>query len=344
METGCIPPVKNSLDLLRFVAASLVLYSHQHALLGLQEPTLLGLGSLGTVGVSIFFFLSGALVCMSWERDPDCRRFFIRRGLRIFPALWVVVILTALVLGPLVTTLDMGAYFAAADSWRYLGNGFLLISHVLPGVFLDNPYPSAVNGSLWTLPLEFLCYLCVAGLGALRTIPTWLRPKVLFALLCLVFPFFLNHFGSRFQPHMEMLIVFFAGASCSEFLGKNPNISLREKLKNGLFLIAMAALFLTGCRGNERFALLVFVAIVVTVAFRTSLGNSIIKRTGDLSYGMYIFAFPVQQTIIHFFKFYKLDFSQYLALSFVITICLSYISWAIIEKPALNLKSRWVSI
>lgn len=83
---------RNSLDLLRLVAATLVLFSHQYALLGQPEPSFFGWTSFGGARVTIFFFLSGVLVWSSWARDPDRWLLFVRRALRIFPALWVVVL------------------------------------------------------------------------------------------------------------------------------------------------------------------------------------------------------------------------------------------------------------
>ena len=102
------------------------------------------------------------LVWSSWERDSDLKRFFMRRSLRIFPVLWVLVFWAIFLLGPVFSTLRLTDYFAASETWRYLSMALLLPRHALPGVFADNPFPLAVNGSLWTLPVEFLCSITVA--------------------------------------------------------------------------------------------------------------------------------------------------------------------------------------
>ena len=203
---------KNSLDLLRLVAAIFVLYSHQHALLGQAEPTFFGWNTYGGVGVTIFFFLSGMLVWTSWARDPHWGRFFMRRSLRIFPALWVVVLGTAFVLGPVFSTLSVADYFADQETWRYLSTAMMLIRHTLPGVFSDNPFPQAVNGSLWTLPVEFLCYVSVAVLGSVK-----FMPKGIAVALCLLLTVLLASFaplitGVRFSLHFEMVAMFWMGA------------------------------------------------------------------------------------------------------------------------------------
>ena len=158
----------NHLDLLRLIAASLVFYSHSFALLGRPSPRFLAWIDLGALGVYIFFIVSGYLIAASWEQDPSLPRFFARRALRIFPGLWVCVLLTLFLLGPLLTTRGLPAYFTDWRTWRYLGNLGLYTSYYLPGVFETVRYPNAVNGSIWTLPIEFLMYLVVAGAGVLR--------------------------------------------------------------------------------------------------------------------------------------------------------------------------------
>ena len=129
---------KNSFDLLRLLAAVLVLFSHQFTLLGSPEPSFFGLNTFGGIGVTIFFFLSGVLVWSSWERDPDLKRFFIRRSLRIVPGLWLAVILTILILVPAVSQLSWQHYFGSLDTWRYFITGIFINQHNLPGVFKDN--------------------------------------------------------------------------------------------------------------------------------------------------------------------------------------------------------------
>ena len=249
---------KNSFDLLRLCAAALVLYSHQHALLGLAELELLGWTTFGGVGVSIFFFLSGLLVWSSWARDPDLKRFFIRRSLRIFPALWFVVLVTVLVLGPIFSNLTAADYFASFEAWRYLSTALLVVWRGLPGVFADNPFPLAVNGSLWTLPVEFLCYVSVALVGSISLVR-----------------------------------------------------------RDGLMALSL-----------------------VLVAQRVPWGSWVTDRLGDLSYGMYIFAFPVQQIVVELGRNRGWTFATHLSLSFVATSVLVYLSWHVLEKRALLFKPQ----
>ncbi|WP_084260425.1 acyltransferase family protein [Thiothrix lacustris] len=171
----------NNFTALRWLAASLVLYGHAFVFLGLPEPSFMGWLPLGTLGVYIFFTISGYLVAQSWESDPHALRFLLRRALRIFPGLFICTILSVFILGGLLTKLSWSEYIGNPSSWDYFYNVLLYISYYLPGVFEKNHYPNAVNGSLWSLPVEFFMYLLLASLGALRLLRfSWLLIAIMF--------------------------------------------------------------------------------------------------------------------------------------------------------------------
>lgn len=333
-------PEKNSLDLLRLVAAMLVLYSHQYALLGQPEPSFFGWTSFGGAGITIFFFLSGLLVWSSWERDPVSKRFFMRRSLRIFPALGVVVICSVFLLGPAFSNLRLPDYFVSSETWRYLSTALLIPRNTLPGVFSDNPYPLAVNGSLWTLPVEFLCYISVALLGS---VPVASRSVLIAANLLLVV--FLASIvpllvGARFSIHFEMVAAFwwgvFYGYCSKHFLTAMPGKKLTLVLGFAAFLVFS----LLGPRGIERMAMLLCAACLVHLALRISIGAKLTDRMGDLSYGLYIFAFPVQQMLVHWDKGRTWSLGVAFCLSLLVTSGLAFVSWHLVEKRALLFKPR----
>lgn len=328
---------KNSFDLLRLCAAALVLYSHQHVLLGLAEPELLGWSTFGGVGVSVFFFLSGFLVWSSWARDPDIKRFFVRRSLRIFPALWFVVLLTVLVLGPVFSKLAMADYFASIEAWRYLSTALLVVWRGLPGVFAGNPYPLAVNGSLWTLPVEFLSYVSVALVGSMSLgWRNWLIALSL-GLTVLAAAFGSMLLGTRFVSHLEMVAFFWWGVVYG-FVRVRPE-SERKAWVIGLGVVFLAFLLL-GSHGVERAGMLVLAAALVVAAQRVSWGSWATDRLGDLSYGMYIFAFPVQQIVVELGRNRGWTFATHLSWSFLVTGVLAYLSWHVLEKRALLFKPQ----
>jgi len=327
----------NSLDLLRLGAASMVLYSHQHVLLGHPDANFMGWSTFGGAGVSVFFFLSGFLIWTSWVRDPDGPRFFRRRALRIFPALWVLVLFTILVFGPAMSTLPIEEYLTSADTWRYLSTAILLVRYGLPGVFEDNPYAYAVNGSLWTLPVEFVCYVLVAVLGLVFRPATWRALVAGMALALCGAGFGAPLFGERFLAHFEMVAFFWWGAVYA-FLRHNQGWPAQNWSVAAAILLALLIFWFSSPRGMERTALLVFAASAVFMAQIWQGGAPLTKRLGDLSYGMYIFAFPVQQTVVSMGRSHGWSFEVYLALSFALTALLAWISWHLVEKKALRLK------
>jgi peptidoglycan/LPS O-acetylase OafA/YrhL len=328
---------KNSFDLLRLFAAALVLYSHQHALLGLVEPEVFNWTTFGGVGVSIFFFLSGFLVWSSWARDPDLKRFFIRRSLRIFPALWFVVLLTVLVVGVLLSKLSAPDYLASSETWRYLSTALLVIRRGLPGVFADNPYPLAVNGSLWTLPVEFLCYVSVALIGSIGLVQRNYLMTLCLGLATLAAAFGSQLLGTRFVPHLEMAAFFWWGVMYGFVRGW---IVFEFKLWEVGIGVVFAAFLLLGSRGVERTGTLVFAAVLVMAAQRVSWGSFVTDRLGDLSYGMYIFAFPVQQIVVELGGRRGWNFATHFWVSFLVTSMLAYVSWHLLEKRALLFKPK----
>ena len=145
----------NVFDVLRLAAAMAVLFSHCYPLTGRDEPVLGVTGeTLGDIGVSVFFAISGFLVTRSFMLDSRPRAFAAKRALRLLPALIVCVWLLALVLGPLTTTLPLSDYLTTPQTWIYPLRSSLLVTFAghLPGVFGSNPLPDAVDGSLWTAP------------------------------------------------------------------------------------------------------------------------------------------------------------------------------------------------
>ena len=158
---------ENNFDSVRLIAAAAVIYGHAHPLTQTPDRVFWG-NSVESFAVKVFFVISGFLITASWLSDPSPFRYFAKRALRIFPALAVVVAVSALVLGPLVTTLPLSSYFASPQVPAYFSNIALRPVYYLPGVFDRLPYPGAVNGSLWSLPAEFAMYLllpllCVLG-------------------------------------------------------------------------------------------------------------------------------------------------------------------------------------
>ena len=333
----------NRFDILRLLAAWLVLFSHCFPLGGRSrdEPLLaaLGIDTLGGVGVAIFFVLSGYLVTLSLERSPDLLDFTRRRMLRIYPGLTAICLLSVLVLGPLMTTLPQTVYWHHNLTWHYLENASAwFVQYPLPGVFAHNPLPHAINGSLWSLPYEITCYLVLAGLSLA---PGPLRIKVTLVMVS-VSAILLTRPPSPalgpFDPHLWMdyyhskLGLLFALGSFFALWRAH----IRPMLWHALPLLATAL-----CLPHGTWQLLLYLLGLGTLTLWLALYGRWLPRLpvrmGDWSYGAYLYGFPVQQLLAHF-KLHEASFTAYVLACTTVTFGLAALSWNWVEKQALRLK------
>lgn len=341
-----VPDHQNNLTALRWFAACLVLYGHAYALLGLPEIFFLQRVPMGLLGVYIFFSISGYLVAQSWYRDPHVLRFLSKRALRIFPGLACCTVLSVLILGPLLTTLDAQTYWYNEHALGYLSNVVLYISYHLPGVFASNPWPHAVNGSLWSLPIEFFMYILLALMGCVgamvqrvtqsRRITMWLVGAVtlLFIALAAFWALTAPQGAVIYRTdlrHIPLCGVYFMVGASLYFFKLQKYFTYTNAL---LVLLIWLSLY----QAPEGFAWLSWVALpLVAITFGLASQPWLVRfQAHDYSYGIYIYAFPVQQTLVYFFP--KLSLLAYLLSTLVLTISMAALSWHFVEKPALKLK------
>ena len=344
---------RNNLTALRWFAACLVLYGHAFVFLGLPEPLFLQWVPLGPLGVYIFFAISGYLVAQSWQRDPSVPRFLAKRALRIFPGLLVCTLLSVFVLGPWLTTLDMATYWRNEHTRGYFTNMALYMTYHLPGVFAQNRLPHAVNGSLWSLPIEFFMYLLLALLGMLATwfqktnsespsiqepskLSQWLTGLTALSLMGLVALWALPSTEAWvvYRTDLRQIplcgVYFMVGACLFQF-----KLSKYFTLSN-----VVLALVLWLCLSPEPklFAMGSWVVIPFVVLAFGLAQHPWLSRwySRDYSYGIYIYAFPVQQTWVYFWP--QMPLPTYLLSTFLTTLVLAGLSWHFVEKPALKLK------
>lgn len=340
--TGSFHTRENNFDFLRFFAAALVLFAHSYPLVGRRgdEPlTLLtGYEKGGSIAVGIFFVMSGYLIASSWLASSSPKSFLIKRALRIFPALIVAVLLSAFVIGPLVTQFDLARYLAADGTWTYLQNILLVTRYELPGVFTGNAYPDVVNGSLWTLPLEVLMYIGVMILG----LTGFLKRRLIFlpiAVLAVGHFWLLGKLGieSYFIKNIFKLgLLYYSGSAL--FLYRD-DIPWRGWIAALLFA-ALVATFRTDIG-----PLVYFVALPYLVLYLAYAPLPLISRFGkygDFSYGLYIYAFPFQQLTIYLFG-PQVGVLGLTLIAFVPTLILAALSWHLIEAPAMKLKRLFAS-
>lgn len=335
----------NNFDFLRCLAAVMVILSHSFALTGADNRELLvrltnGQWTLGGIAVAIFFMISGYLITQSYNNSVNISEFSIKRALRIFPGLIVVVVISSFVLGPIISTLPFREYLSHAQTYRYLLHTSILfpIEYSLPGVFNSNIYPNAVNGSIWTIPYELICYAMVGLLGVFGFLKKGKAISFLL-LVCLVSFYFLPSSilnvikGDIIISHMiELSIYFLTGVLFCLY---------RTKIKfNYVYLVlSLVALFYCCFNGNFKFVFfLVGPYIVFFLAFNQKLRLYSFSKYGDFSYGLYIYAFPVQQLIVYIFK-NNIDPKTNFLIALPVTFVLAFMSWHLVEKRFIKKKN-----
>lgn len=260
----------------------MVIHHHVYPLSGRTAPSFF-FADYGALGVGIFFVISGYLVSGSLARSASLGDYLKKRLLRIEPGLIAALLVTALVLGATLTTLPLAQYLTSPDVWLYVAKNALLypVDYTLPGVFAANPFPAVVNGSLWTLRLEFSCYLALAALAAVKL----LRPRVVTVLA----------------------LAAAAGLVCLHLIWPPEAGWLRladVAVLNGFLFLAGVWLHLHG-KAPPWWAIAASLLLLTTPLWALGLPAVVLgvgflpapKLPADLSYGLYIYAFPLQQVL-----------------------------------------------
>lgn len=332
----------NSFGALRLIASLVVIYTHSFPLaLGVSahEP-IIGLEfSLGTVGVFMFFAISGILVTKSLVESRSLIHFCVFRAVRIFPALLVCLILCAFVLGSLVTQIPFGQYFSEWGLYSFLLRNMTLLWNVqstLPGVFASNPLPNAVNDPLWTLTWEIRAYLLLA-IGTVFFFAVVPSPQcngskryrtagILLFLLSAANAIF----WSASKPSLFLVLFFLGGALYLLELGTAAMMTLLA----GTTILAILGY------GTPMFDVLFvgWLAVSVYILGFSGIGESNFLEKYDLSYGLYIYAFPVGQLLV--FCFHVTNPWVLLGLNTAVAALLAATSWLLVEKPMLNRKHQ----
>lgn len=326
-------------DYIRLGLSMLVMFSHSFAVSGdLVSASVMPWGIDRIVGYSIlpvFFCLSGFLVAASLIRTSNLLTFLTLRGLRIVPALMVEIVLSAMVLGPMLTTVSYGEYFTDPDFFRYFLNIIGYIHYHLPGVFLDNPIERMVNGSLWTVPYEAECYLVLAAVSLIGLVK---RPSLLLvgfvavSIALFVYTFVSGDTGpARGTATGRQLILFFlAGVIVYLWRDRIPY--------SGWIALAFAVLSVALVSSHVYIYLLPLPVAYLTMylGLQTPKKLPLIFK-GDYSYGIYLYAFPIQQAVVYLLPKGQAWYVNFLVALVFVGLFAAF-SWHCIEKPMLRLK------
>jgi peptidoglycan/LPS O-acetylase OafA/YrhL len=276
----------------------------------------------------MFFALSGFLVAGSLSRTR-LHHFVVLRALRLVPALAVEVALSALVLGALFTTLPLHDYLRNHELSSYFGNIVGLVHFTLPGVFEDNPVRGVINSQLWTIPFELECYFGLLLLSAvMRDRRAFVALIVLLSLVATVLAFFFNPVSPIEPiPGRALVVSFLAGVSLHLY---------RDKIPCSPTIGVLAALV---AGGLLEFPNTSYLAAFPVAYLTVWLGLMHPRKIplGDLSYGVYLFHFPIEQSIMHVLpgvgSWWRLTL-----LALPPSIVCARLSWNLIECPVLSRK------
>jgi peptidoglycan/LPS O-acetylase OafA/YrhL len=324
-------------DYLRIILASSVILAHTvdvdygpNAIFAVPLP----LRILQIAILPMFFSLSGFLVAGSLGRSANLKIFFGLRILRIVPALSMEITLSALILGPLLTTLSLHDYFTNAEFHRYFLNVVGDVHIRLPGMFPTNPFPNLVNTQLWTVPWELYCYI---ALGALALFGFKNHKWKFLGLLMIAQAILLAHglssttMARRVTVGGPLLVMSFLGGVLIESFKERIPCNARAALAAGAvfaacliypalrYLCPLPAAYVT-----------VYLGLLDPPKARWAF-------SGDYSYGLYLYGYPLQQTVASLGSQYRHWYLNF-ALAYPLALGCAVFSWWVVEKRALALR------
>ena len=286
--------------------------------------------------IPLFFALSGFLVTGSLGRTR-LHQFVTLRVIRLIPALAVEITLSALIIGLIFTTLPASQYFSSSEFYAYFLNIVGDIHFYLPGVFVEEPAQGLVNGQLWTIPFELECYLALV----LLAIVTATRRRFAFVAIMAVVSVALTVrvlLGHPISPYTHvtgrvLVLCFLAGVGLYLYRDTVPHSAVLGavsavatvvflQIPNLSYLSALPVAYLTVYLGLMRPPAIPF---------------------GDLSYGVYLFHWPIQQSIVHAVPSIRSAWLM-LLISLPLTAACAWLSWTWIEKPILMRKKRILAV
>ena len=348
-------PRSNALNAWRLTLATGVILCHAWPLTGRQVSFAPARQLLSDVWVDGFFAISGFLITWSWFRRPRLRDYYLARGLRILPGLWICLIVTAFVIAPTAVAIQGGSaaklLLSRAPFEYVVGNSAVMLhNHDIGGTPRGVPWSGEWNGSLWTLFWEVLCYIAIAGFGVAGLLRRrWLIPA-LFALVLYwsatlppysafieVAPGVHQHIdAATVKLVMEgdaarLSLMFLAGALLYRFRNVIP-------ARWSLVVVSLVIVLASSMLPNYRVVGAIPLAYVIIVSGALIHNKGLVLRT-DLSYGIYIYAYPIQQLLVMCGLAF-LNPGVFAVVAAIATLPLAALSWFLVEKPAISLKSR----
>jgi peptidoglycan/LPS O-acetylase OafA/YrhL len=355
---GRVDHRQNNFDVLRFLMAVLVIWSHCYPLgingLNNFEPLFrwtTGRSTFGSVAVDVFFIISGYLVTMSWQRSRSPWHYLKKRICRIYPGYVMATLLCAFVVAPLFVRPGM-QWMNGELLWRLVKAMPQLHEYKFESVFADNPLPGTMSGSVWTIRYEFICYLLVLALGMSKLLRRRWGVVALFLIglglmfiqhvegdnfgwITLHWPMFMTRLLGGVDDWPRFLTFYTAGMVYYLFRDEIPH-------RDWLAVLSVTALAL-GILFPPVFMTTLAVGgsyLVFWLAFQKHFALPNFARYGDFSYGIYLYGFPIQQILVATLG-KRLCPWQLFALAAPLSILAGAVSWHVLEKRFLQKKAHW---
>lgn len=330
----------NNCDFLRFFLATLVIFAHSFVLLSgtdNTEPLMILTGQLpsGALAVDGFFIMSGLLVTSSLARSRGALDFVAKRARRIYPGFTVAVLFGAFIVGPLAAR-DPTIPFQPGELARIARGIVTLSGDFQTYAFVDNPLAKTVNGSLWSISYEAWCYVGVLLLG----LAGWLERRVVLAIftfaIAVSLVFAVKHpalgvgvLGRIFgwPENWARLLPFYLSGVIFYLYRESLPYSGRLAAASALTLVVGAVVphGLIVALPTAGAYLLFWLAFHPRPTFHGW------ARKGDFSYGIYLYAFPIQQVLVAFFRPHLRPLLLF-AIATPLAMAAGMASWHLVEK------------
>ncbi|QYJ72801.1 acyltransferase [Shewanella sp. FJAT-51649] len=334
----------NNLDLLRLVLASSVVILHMSHLTALPEIIEIAnaVDWLSSRAVTSFFIVSGFLIALSFERSKNLKSYFINRILRLYPAYLFLIVFCACLLF-FVSEVSFNDYFRS-DFIRYIFYNLFFLNFVqptLPGVFSNNIIP-IVNGSLWTLKIEVLFYLFLPVLYYFIKGKSnrWISVFFIFLYVAsFAYTELLIFLSDKFDKQSLIVLSHQLPGQLAYFVSGIAAYKFIDKVRKYYCALFILTLICFGLNVSFLEPLAQMTVICFLFIFTKKLFDY--SRIGDISYGVYIFHFPIIQLFVYFnLNDYIGPYLFVVAVYFTVYF-ISYLSWWFVEKPSLSLKYKF---
>lgn len=325
----------NALNAIRFLLAAAVIFSHTFPLGAFgSEPNIAGT-TVGTMAVGGFFALSGYLIAGSRMR-LSILPYLWHRCIRIFPAFWVCLAVVAFGFAPLAAAASDSQWdWVSSVTYVFTNPGLYIAQSAIGETLANNPQGSDWNGSLWTLFSEFAAYLLA---GFLLAVPIIRRHPALSLGCALAVTTLLQRFGRGMLGIDDKFFLNFFWLGCF-FLAGMFLWAISDRLSASPWLAILSSVALVPVATLGYFTLVGPLLVAYLLLWVGGAINTRLLVGNDYSYGLYIYAFPVQQSLALAGVHAVMAPAVFALLSFVLTLPLAIASWKLVEKPALRLKN-----